>query len=456
MSSVSTLNSPSCDVLLVTSPRPPWVSPKSFEFSENSCPPLGVLYIAASLERAGVNVIVEDLYKTGAYPSEIATLIKKNRPRILGISTNTGGVYYAHLLCRHAKISDPSVKTVMGGIHPTVLPRDVLSDANVDYVVLGEGEKTFLELALTLLEGNRAQNIKMNLEGIGYKNKKRVFLNPERQLLPIDDIAWPARHLVRIDSYLQKGALIAGRGCSHRCYFCSSVSLKGHLNRFRDPFDIVEEMDSLQDSYKINEFEFLDDNLTSNHAKLTQLCALLKPRKWRWSCQGAVRDFMSDASLLKKMLDSGCAGLFFGFESGNEELMRKIKGIDKLRAIRLVKHARNLGINVIVSFIIGHPWDTVDTIQDTFNLMLKLRGMGCHTPISIAVPFPGSDLERRASKYGVRIRSRDYRLYYHSRALLNTPHLSWGDLEGLYFDILDSITAEDESAGSSDLLKEET
>ena len=205
-------------------------------------------------------------------------------------------------------------------------------------------------------------------------------------------------------------------------------------------------MDRLHQEFELVEFAFLDDVLTANTELLSALCGRLRERSYRWGCQATIKDIAANPELLRGMAAAGCGGVFFGVEAGNDAVLKKVKGISTADVSSVVELALSLGMRVITSFMIGHPWDTRDTIADTSALMARLRGRGCHTPVSILVPFPGSDLATYPERFGVRLDSQDYSAYFHNRALLSTRNLSRAELDDIYFEILYDITSDEPSA----------
>ena len=137
------------DILLMTTPRPPHLSPAAVQVSENSAPPLGLLSVAAALEEAGFRVVVHDFYQLGGKPADVTDLINEYRPRVVGVSTLTSGVHLAYRLCTHVKRVDQQIVTVFGGPHATALPEEVVAHPEVE---LQDGPEPHLYKA-RLLEG---------------------------------------------------------------------------------------------------------------------------------------------------------------------------------------------------------------------------------------------------------------------------------------------------------------
>lgn len=435
------------DILLLTTPRPPHLSPHAVQVSENSAPPLGLLCVAASLERGGFQVVVHDFYQSGGKPKDVAELISRYHPRIVGVSTLTSGVHMALRLCRHTKSIAPEVFTVLGGPHATALPEEVVADESVDFAVRGEGEQTMVELAEQLCRPKAQPSDLRNIAGLAFRSGEETIVTAERSPLPFDTAPVPARHLVPMDTYLQKGAIVTSRGCMYHCWFCSSVTFATHRYRFRSTPLVIQEMDDLNERHGITSFEFIEDTFTCEPDRIRDLCAQLEERDYIWSCQATIPDLIKNPDLTPRMVRAGCRGLFFGIESGNDRVLKTIKHMSRDKILSTIDRALDEGIqHLVTSFIIGHPWDTRETIADTVKLILELRQRGAHTPISILVPFPGSPIGKWPERFDVTVHSRDYSEYYYNRALISTRHLSRAELEQVYLEVLEAILSSDISS----------
>ena len=429
------------EVLLLTTPRPPHLSPTAVQVSENSAPPLGLLCVAAALEEAGFSVAVYDFYQLGGKPRDVADLVARYQPRLIGISALTSSVHLSVAMCRHVRAVAPDVVTVIGGPHATAVPEDLLSHPEVDFVVRGEGEQTAVELMRALRPGRDRSALSL-LPGLAFRDGRGVVLTPERPPMDFDQLPLPARHLVPMERYLQQGALVSSRGCTYRCWFCSSVTFNTHRYRYRSNALVVAEMDLLCDRFGVRSFEFIEDTFTCVPERVLGLCRLLSDREYEWSCQATIPDLEEHPELIAAMVRAGCRGLFFGIESGNDQVLKKIKRMSRRKVIDTIDRARREGIrHLVTSFIIGHPWDTRETIADTLSLILELRSRGAHTPVSILVPFPGSPIAKWPERFGITIHSRNWAEYHYNRALISTPHLRREELEEIYFELLEAVTA---------------
>lgn len=435
------------DILLLTTPKPPHLSPRAVQVSENSAPPLGLLCVAAALEQGGFCVRVHDFYQFGGKPKDIIGLLGQYRPKIVGVSTLTSGFHMALRLCRHVKAASPETATVLGGPHATALPEEVVMDPSVDFAVRGEGEQTIVELARALCSGTRSVEDIKSIEGLAFKENGTAFLTAERNPACFDCAPMPARHLVPMKRYLQQGAIVTSRGCMYHCWFCSSVTFATHKYRYRSTPLVLQEMDGLRGRYGVNSFEFIEDTFTCEPDRIRDLCSQLEEREYVWSCQATIPDLIKNPDLTRRMVRAGCRGLFFGIESGNDRVLKTIKHMSREKILSTIDRALAEGIqHLVTSFIIGHPWDTRETIADTVKLILELRQRGAHTPISILVPFPGSPIGKWPERFGVTVHSRDYSDYYYNRALISTKNLSRTDLEQVYLEVLENILSSDVSS----------
>jgi len=361
------------DVLLVTTPRPPHLSPAAVQVSENSAPPLGLLNVAAALEDAGYSVAVHDFYQLGGSPASILVLLDSLRPQVVGISALTSGFHLALALAKRVKEFDADITTVIGGPHATALPEEVAANPQIDFVIRGEGEITMVELL-------RACGRKAALgltPGLTFRSGSQVISTMDRSPMPFDEAPMPARHLVPMDRYLQKGAIVTSRGCAYHCWFCSSVTFNTHKYRYRSSGLVIDEMDMLHDKYGITDFEFIEDTFSCDAARVFELMHQLRGKRYEWACQATIPDLDRTAALLPAMIESGCRGLFFGIESGNDAVLKKIKNMTRAKVLSTVDRAHREGVrHFVTSFIIGHPWDTRETIKDTLDFILELRARG--------------------------------------------------------------------------------
>jgi len=425
------------DILLVQSPNPILYSPKSIEIAENSSPPLGISYLASYLRLHGFSVAIADLHIELKRPKDIRSFMDWHSPSVIGISSNTVTYPCLRQTVLEIRKLSPSIPIILGGMHPSALPEEVLSENEADFVVRGEGEFTLLELVESLLKSG--QDIE-HIKGISYRHNGTIFHNPDRPCIEdINTIPFPARDLLPLDAYIQKGSMISSRGCPIRCMFCACGAFSGFSYRIRSAGNIIDEIEGMIQYFDIQDFTFQDDTFTLYPSRVKAICTEIIKKGWeiQWGCQSRVSSIT--AELTDIMVASGCKAIQFGVESGNQDILNQSKKRIRIdQVIETVKIARQSGIeDISCSFIVGHPGDTERTIRETIDFAKSLKELGAtHTPFTIMTPLPGTDIFLEPEKYGLTITDKNWEEYTFSRAHLQTRHFSKEEIEDLYFDAL--------------------
>ncbi len=385
----------------------------------NPLPPLGLAYIGAILEERGIEVKIFDAlaegwhqrvevggdkFRIGSSFEEIEGLIRNFKPDLVGVNNLfTTQRENAHEVYRLVKKVSPSIITVAGGAHPTVLPELVLEDPNVDFVILGEGENTFREL-LDVLEGARGI---ATLNGVGFRQNGQVKVIPKTKFIEdLDALPFPARHLLNMEIYYGLEAshgvrhrrrfspIVTSRGCPAKCTFCSAHRVWGHSFRARSPENVLAEMRQMKERFGIEEILFEDDNFTLDPARAKKIFDMMVEEKLNfvWDTPNGIAAWTLTEVVIDKMKASGCCNLNFPIESGNSDVLkniiRKPVNLDKIGP--LVEHAAKIGLPVGMFFVIGMPGESEEQIWDTFRFARK---MGVYNPhVSVATPYPGTEL----------------------------------------------------------------
>jgi magnesium-protoporphyrin IX monomethyl ester (oxidative) cyclase len=390
-------------------------------------PPLGLAYIGAVLEEAGHKVEIVDTIALnwrspikikgrihlGQKWEDISDDIKRSKPDAVGISCPFScQSHNAHKVAELVKAYDTDVPVIMGGAHPSTLPKKVLQDQNVDYVVIGEGELTMLNLLKTLSKGASFNEI----DGFAYREKGKTVINPKKKFIEdIDSLPLPARHLLPMKEYFNAEAphgpelmrkpftsMITSRGCPFNCVFCSIHTIWGHKWRPRSPDNVLLEIEHLIDVYKIREIHFEDDNLTLDKRRIEKICDLILDRGLdiKWFTPNGVAIWTLDKNLLEKMKKSGCYKLSFGIESGCPQTLKFIKKpINLTRARQVIRWANDVGIWTHGFFVIGFPYETKEAIHET--LKFAVGSDLDFASFFIATPLPGTRLLEIVTKEGL-------------------------------------------------------
>lgn len=348
-----------------------------------STPPLGLLYIAACLERKGISVSVIDAGCLQLSIEDILNIIEKEKAAIVGISAMTPNIQGALQIAKaiRNKFGD-NIKIALGGSHISADSNFFYQFPYFDFAVQGEGEITFSNLAQQILNG---QDIKGIYQGEITKN--------------LDLIPFPSRHLVDMNLYNKTLSMIATRGCPFNCYYCSRPAISQEY-RFRSPENIVKEMDRYY--YQCSgHYQFQDDTLTLNKSFSINLCNRLIAWKKKIKWEANTRIDLVDEELISLIAKSGCTMLHFGIESGSERVRREVinKNFSNQQIDNVIRWCKKYKIEMGCYFMIGHPTETEKEIKETMDFVLT-RDISI-LAISIATPFPGSILYNFALQYNI-------------------------------------------------------
>ncbi|MBU2575129.1 MAG: B12-binding domain-containing radical SAM protein [Elusimicrobia bacterium] len=328
---------------------------------------------------------------------EFREVMKKLRPDIVGFSGTSASILPCLKMAEDAKkIYAPIV--VIGGIHPTILPEETVRSKNVDYIIAGDGEKSFPAFLKALAEKKEP----LGIPGVGaWRDGGFVFTPPEPVDRDIDSFPFPDRDsLVNLDkhkNFLQ--AIMTSRGCPYNCTFCSGRNITGGLVRYRSPENVVAEIKFLKDRYKTNHIMFYDDMLLVNKKRIHEICELIIGQKLNITWGAFTRADSVDKETLAVLKASGCRSLSAGVESGSDSTLEKInKGYTREQAINGVRLIKEAGIIPYINMIIGFPHETERDIRDSISL---IRELNVSTNINTFTPYPKSDLYDECIRSGL-------------------------------------------------------
>ncbi len=409
--------------------NPPRIHPKSWG-RPNVFQPIEIAYVAAVLESEHeVHVLdaagegwrnVEDIDATrcrvGLKNEEIARRIKYWSPDLVGINVPfSGWSRMAFEVASLVKDIDKDIITVLDGVHPSARPVNCLENTNVDYVIIGEAEKTWMELSSLIEKGVSLQALK-SVCGIGFKSGSQKILTEPRPLIKnLDSLPFPARHLLPMEIYFEavkrnplRGevnkpwtVLITSRGCPYSCIFCTTHLVRGRVWRGRSPQNVVEELEFLVDRYRIKQVDVHDDNMTLDRNRVAEICDLIgeKGLDIEWFLPNGVRADTLDEDLLRRMRKSGCRRIYVAPESGVQKVVDGIikKNLDLKKVEEVVILCRKMGIKVACFFVIGLIGETKQDIEATIKFAYRLRQLGADKfYFSYAMPLYGTELYKQA------------------------------------------------------------
>ncbi|MEA2082843.1 MAG: radical SAM protein [Thermodesulfobacteriota bacterium] len=345
--------------------------------------PIGIYYVAAVLKENNYDVEILNWQTLGRTPEEIREVLARRRPDVIGFSILQANRWGGIEISRVAKQINPDIKIVFGGITPTFLWKHFLTHfPEIDYVVRGEGEYTFLKL-VQCIEKRDFKKIR-NIRGIAYRKKKKpVKTRDVEPIKDLDELPNPAK-------YFTYEHLALTRGCPGNCTFCGSPKFWGQRVRFHSADYFVDQIELL---YKrgITFFLFSDDTFTFKKQRVIEICIQIIKRGLNitWFAISRV-NFITEEVVLW-MRKAGCIQISFGVESGSpkirEALNKKISNDQIRNAFRItIQH----GILARAYIIFGCPGETRETIQESIDLINKIKPLVII--FHVLVLFPGTAL----------------------------------------------------------------
>jgi len=285
------------------------------------------------------------------------------------------------------KAIDERIKVVVVGMHVSCCPQEVLDCETIDFVIIGEGELTFLRLLEAL---NTDWNGLSSIKGIGFRNiENDKIINYEVNLIDnLDKIPFPAWDLLPMEEYFRVNvgrdaltkerrhiSIITSRGCPYDCSFCSSAAFWKKTWRKRSAENVLEEIKYLVEKYQIREISFEDDNLSLDPIRLAKICLGIIKRGFniKWNTPNGISVKNLDRDLIRLMKKSGCERLNFGIESGDEYVLHNvIKKISLEKVKEIICCCKDEGITTLGYFVIGMPGETLDSIERSIEFAKKL------------------------------------------------------------------------------------
>ncbi len=389
---------------------PSWIPEEIFSSKTsgaqiNYWQPLGTLYVAAALLKAGHEV----RFFNGAFITheDILRNTKQFNPGFVGIYSTTFGWNKAVKTASDIKNILNHTFIAVGGPYPIAAHEQCLIDSDhIDAVVTGEGELTVVEMIDRLSDSKGLDGV----EGLVFRENGRIVKNPPRPLISdLDSLPFPARELLGdANLYIPPPAtykrkpvavLLTSRGCSRHCIYCFQIDRKRKSGiRYRSVENVIEEIElCLRQGYK--EIKFIDDTLAADYDRAMRLALEIRTRNldFTWFASACVNQV--DKPLLKAFKEAGCWAILFGAESGVQKNLNAIrKGITLDQTRKAVRAAKEVGLKVITPFIFGIP-------GETFEEGLKTVDFACELDPDMAnfhaiTPFPGTELYENIDKYG--------------------------------------------------------
>jgi anaerobic magnesium-protoporphyrin IX monomethyl ester cyclase len=374
-------------------------------------PNIQLLYVAAILEKLGVEVRYFDLVGMELSTSGLEERLKAFDPDLIGLSVFTSHFHNAASWARHLKYVVPRAKIILGGTHASIYPVETLQYIDeVDFACVGEAEMVLPEFVRRW----EKQEGFAGLAGLVWRDGERIeYAGPPAACQDLDSVPFPARHLVPNEKYFNfisarrnYTVFNTSRGCPFRCIFCEA---RGSKWRARSAGNVAAEFEECYEKHGIREVDVFDSSFTISKNRVLELCRLLIAkglhRKMIWDVRSRVDTV--DEEMLEALKEAGCYRIFYGIESADPQILKTLrKQIDLGRIERIIRKTDQVGISAFGYFLIGSPGETAATARKTVDLARRL-------PLDFAIfncltAFPKTEL---------------YETYY----LPHTGHDFWAD-----------------------------
>lgn len=392
-----------------------------YPLEEAPSPPLGLAYAAAACEAAGATVRIFDFIVSKYSEEKLSKILEAFKPDVVGAGSVTMNYHQAERIIKDAKRLQPGVITMMGGPHVSFdIHGTFRTCPELDIIVIGEGEQTLQELIPALHDRNAWNGIK----GIAYKDHQGIVITEPRELLhDLDSLPLPARHLLPISRYQALGypvSIITSRGCPNRCIFCLGRRMVGFKGRFRSPKLVVDEIEQIL-AMGFTRINVADDLFTANKARVKELCDEIRRRGVTFGWSAFARVNTVDLETLKIMREAGCDCVSFGIESGDPEMLKRIrKGITLDQARKAIACCKEADVLPHASFMVGLPGETKETLQATQGFANELNiAYGYH----FFSPFPGTTVREELENYDIEILTDDWSKYDANSPIVKTSQL---------------------------------
>lgn len=348
-------------------------------------PPTDLMYLAAIAEQCGYEAMIRDYSQGGNFELDL----KEFQPDFLVANIATPTFQSDMMAIKLAKDINPSICTIVKGApFLTYNTNTIYENPFIDYVIIGEAEFTLKEI----LEGVPNNEIL----GICYRENFQPIKNEKRPFIEnLDELPFPARHLVdnsiyrRPDNGKVQAVVKVARGCPFHCFFCLATPVSGAKVRKRSPENIVAELKECVEKYNIRNFLFWSDIFNLDREWTLELCKKIIESGLKITWSSNTRADTMDDEMAKMMYKSGCRLVSIGVESGSQKMLDKIGKKITLDNIRnTVKILKKNKIKIYNYFVIGLPWETEETVEETIKFAIELDSN--FISFYTATPLPGT------------------------------------------------------------------
>ena len=403
---------------------------------------IGLAYLMTVTQSAHQVSFIDLAFHRTNWEKYVKWMITKNHPDVIAVSCLTFNFSIGLKIISLIKEMDPTIPTIFGGIHPTLLPEEVLSYKAVDAICIGEGEETFPEY-LEHLEKNISLN---GVKGIWFKEDGKIIRNELRPLVSnLDNLPVPNWDLWEIEKYLTIAPhsktieMLGSRGCPYSCTYCSNYALRqllpGKYVRFRSAENIVSEIKILKEKYGRKGFrfiEFWDEIFGMNKKILEQFRKLYIEeglnKEIFWVCNNRA-DLVTE-SWARLAKSAGCMLVQMGVEAGNEKIRNQIyhKNVSTEQIINATRILNRNDIMMRFNLMLGGPGENISTMEESVHIVDQLKPESFF--FSIFQPLPKTEILKKINELQGDINYNGWNNNpdFWQKSLLNLPNLKSKDI----------------------------
>ena len=423
-------------IVLTTSPR------AEGDLERGGLPFLGIGYIGSWLEKYGYEVKITDPHTFEWNIDKSVKEILKHNPQAIGITATTNNRLKAIELIKKLKKQNPDLFIFVGGPHFALTGKNTLENVlEIDVVVKGEGEITSQEL---LGEYQKDKDFK-KVQGIFYRENNQIKETSDRpfeQDINKFTLNW---ELFEIDKYhrnidgtnIRAIGVMSSRGCPNRCAFCVNAAFWRASLRLRNPIKFVDEIEFLHKKYGFKGFDFWDDTLTISKEHVKRICNEILKRNLNIKWYARARVDTVNKEILELMRKAGCIRISYGVESGSPRILKIIrKNITSEQALTAAQISSDLGMKITMNFMVNLPYETMNDLKMTIDLMKKLGQIKNVSPAyGFSIIYPGTEMEVMAKKEGWFSRDFSWNESYKSEKYKiagidsSLPYMEWAGAE---------------------------
>ena len=336
---------------------------------------LGLAYLHAVLENEGYNIKTLSYNNSDRISSAraIENELIEFEPKYFLVQMFTMNRVECYKAINKAKELFPNIYIIVGGVHASIYPAQLLNNYPLDCVVIGEGEETIIELLKVLSEKKELEGV----NGIAYRKNGIAHINTNRQLIQnLDSLPFPKHELfIGNEPKRKMGCILTSRGCPYRCSFCCLHTISKRKFRVRSVKNVVDEVEFITKKFpQIKVLQIADDTFTLDQQRAIEICKEIIRRNIKMSFLCSARIKPSSVELFKVMTEAGFIGIGFGVETGSKKLLKSIhKSITREDIFETFSMLKGLNLNISTYLMVGFPGENTSTVEETIDLIRKLQ-----------------------------------------------------------------------------------